>query len=241
MKRNSIVLPAVAIAMALLPAPSVDAQSADGQCSSATYAIDGQLGIARIASARARVNFVMSRQDGRKDCPAAAAACREKAFLVARDVVVTQPSEIVGFVCSSFANARGHETTGWLPTDALEVVPSGAVTPASYAGRWQRTEAVITIKPGRNGRILVDGAATWGAQDRGRAARGAVNTGEIGGTGRFVGETVLVADDDVKSFQAAPDTACAVQMRVVASYLLVRDNGACGGANVSFTGVYVRR
>lgn len=241
MKRNSIVLPAVASAMVLLPAPSVVAQSADGQCSSATSAIDGQLGIARIASSRARVNFVMSRQDDRKECPAGTPVCREKAFLVARDVVVTQPSAIAGFVCSTFANARGHETTGWLPADALEAVTSGAVTPTSYVGRWQRTEAVITIKPGRNATIQVDGEATWGAQDRRRAASGAVNTGEIGGTGRFVGNTVLVADQDVKTFQTAPDTACAVQMRVVANYLLVQDNGACGGANVSFTGVYVRR
>lgn len=233
-------LQAAAIAMALLPAPS-DAQSADGQCGSATTAIDSQLGIARIASSRARVNFVMSRHDGRKECPAATPVCREKAFLVARDVVVTQPSEIGGFVCSTFVNARGHETTGWLPAEALEVVPFGAPTASSYVGRWQRTEAVITIKAGRNGGVVVDGAATWGAQDRGRAARGAVNTGEIGGAGRFVGNTVLVADDDVKTFQTAPDTACAVQMRVVANYLLVQDNGACGGANVSFTGIYVRR
>lgn len=231
---------AIAITPVLASLPA-SAQSADGMCSSATSAIDGQLGIARIASSRARVNFVTDRQEERQACPNATSACRQKAFLVARNVVVTQPSAIPGFVCSSFANARGHETTGWLPAEALETVAPRPVTASSYAGRWRRTEGAIAIKPGRNGALQVDGEATWGAHDRGRVARGGVNTGEFGGIGRIVGDTVLIADDSVKTFAAAQDTACAVQMRLVANYLLVQDNGACGGANVSFTGIYVRR
>jgi len=226
---------------AALPSASANAQSADGLCASATSDLGGTLGVARIAGARARVHFVRDRDKERPACPDASATCREKAFLVARDVVVTQPSTVPGFVCSTFANARGHETSGWLPADALEPLAPRPVTTASYAGRWHRTEAIITIRPGKGAGLQVDGEATWGARDPGRVARGGVNTGELGGIGRFVGNTVLVAEDGVKTFAAAPDTSCTVQMRLVASYLLVQDNGACGGANVSFTGVYVRR
>jgi hypothetical protein len=212
--------------------------NADGHCLPAD--LTDTLGLARIGKAPGRVHFVRGVHES-KECPTSSAACRSRGFLVAGDVVLT--SERRGeFVCATFVNARAQETSGWLPAAALENMPVvAAAVPQGWAGTWRRIEAEITIKPALHGELTIDGTATWGGSDPARVARGAVRTGDLSGKARPVDGTLLLSDEPVASFEKAPESICAARMRRVGPYLLVEDNKACGGMNVTFSGVYVRR
>lgn len=213
------------------------AQSPDGHCSGAAF--PDQLGIARVGKIRGKVNFVRGVHHD-KACPSSAETCRDRPFLVTGDVVLT--SEAHGaFVCATFVNSRAVETIGWLPAASLEQLPVKPVPPAAWHGTWKRIEAEIRIKPARGGGLAVDGTAAWGSHDPARVARGAVNNGEISATVATPGEIVFFSDEPAASFEKAPKDVCAVRMRRLADYLIVEDNNSCGGMNVSFSGIYVRR
>ena len=151
--------------------------------------------------------------------------------------------------CAAFVNARGQVTTGLLPNNRLEGVrPCPKPVAAELAGTWTRTEAEIVIKPkGRDGTLSFSGNATYGASDKARVARGAVNLGEFSFDLKPTSNSVAVALTTNKSGETvavAPDkgdaTDCAVAMIALGPYLAVEDNRMCGGHNVSFTGLYRR-
>ena len=155
--------------------------------------------------------------------------------------MLTSAGLLNGFACASFVNRRGTTTHGWLPAARLTTIPAKPADDASWIGNWQRVEASIKITRGKDGALSAEGDATWGAGDKGRVARGAVNLGEFSGKLRRTGEIALVADDDLASFETAANDRCVVRMRALGPYLQVEDNRNCGGMNVSFTGLYTRR
>lgn len=226
--------------VALLGASSAPALAqSDGPCTGVGGEdMTAAIGAAQVAKGKAKLNFVQGSDDGAA-CPSAAAACQARAYLVPGDVVLTLPGEHKGHVCASFAGRTGRETSGWLPANGLVALPTPKIEDKDWLGAWVRTEARITIKRGKDGKLAIEGAATYGAGDSRRVASGAVNTGEFSGLARRMGEIVLVADGDVASFEAAKDE-CAVRLRRAGPYLLVEDNRMCGGLNVSFTGLYAK-
>ncbi len=213
------------------------AQSSDGHCSGAAFADD--LGIARVSRAAAKVNFVRGAHAS-PACPASSEACRDRPFLVAGDTVLTSDKH-GDFVCATFVNSRAIETIGWLPAAALETVPITPLPLAQWQGTWRRIEAQIRIKPAAGGALTIDGTAAWGSHDPDRVARGSVRIGEISATARPAGDTVFFSDEPAPAFEKVPEGVCAVRMRRIANYLVVEDNKSCGGMNVSFSGIYVRR
>jgi hypothetical protein len=230
----------VLFAAPLLAASAALAQS-DGQCAGVQgVPMTEAIAIARVVRPNDRLHFVHASEPSRRNCPDLSPGCRARAFLVPGDVVLTLPAPHKGYLCASFVDRKGTETTGWLPTGALAPVPAKADDEAEWVGRWRRTEAAITIARGKQGGLMATGEATWGAGDRRRVAEGGVNIGAFGGAMRRTGETRLVADNDVASFERAPQDRCAVRLRRIGPYLLVEDNMACGGMNVSFSGLYVR-
>ena len=105
------------------------------------------------------------------------------------------------------------------------------------------SEAEIVLKSSGD-ELTVSGSATWGGSDPQRVKRGAVNTGELEGTFRPRNDVLAIGyDPDRSRFpppeDAAPDI-CAAKLELYDRYLLVEDNGRCGGVNVSFGGLYVR-
>jgi hypothetical protein len=88
------------------------------------------------------------------------------------------------------------------------------------------------------------GSATWGSGDPQHVKRGAVHTGELEGAVRPRGRVLAIGyDPDRSGFPPAEDAAseaCAAKLELVGRYLVVEDNGRCGGVNVSFNGLYVR-
>jgi hypothetical protein len=199
--------------------------------------------LARIGGGSPRVNFV-KRDAVRKGCPSSSLACREKAYLVPGDEVVV--SGVKGeFVCVSYVDGKGRVTDGWLPGAAVTVVQdSPAVQPRDWVGQWQSgPEQTIVIKPAsKPDHLRIEGDATWGASDPERVKRGAFNIGELEGEVAPEGQNLSfgMGENGTVAFDKADAADCKVQMRRLGSYLLAKDNGMCGGHNVSFSGVYRR-
>jgi hypothetical protein len=92
--------------------------------------------------------------------------------------------------------------------------------------------------------VEVSGHALWGSGDRQRVRRGAVREGELDGKGRPRGQTLALGyDPDRSGFPPAKDEVrdiCAAKLELYGRYLVVEDDGTCGGDGANFTGIYVR-
>jgi hypothetical protein len=164
--------------------------------------------------------------DDPEKCPADP-SCRLKTYVIANDQVIV--SRTLGkFACSWFQPRRGTGTTGWIETDRLKW--TGSIKPpgiSDWIGTW-RTDGTnfIRIKRAKKaGELDIEGEATAGL---------APNTGELGHTAKPSGDTMKFAD-------AEGEGSCEVEMQLVGKFLIVDDNLKCGGANVSFSGVYQKR
>ncbi|WP_131194899.1 hypothetical protein [Lichenihabitans psoromatis] len=174
-------------------------------------------------------------------CPSEKPECQQRAFLVAGDVVLIGPTQ-GAYTCSGFLGRRGPSTIAWLPTAALAPLTNDQQSPTDWAGHWVAPEQTITIANGSSGALIVTGDATWGdTPDRRRL--GSVHTGELAGTMRADKGVLAFAMGDENHtlpFGAGDEFTCSARMVQRGPYLVVRDNKACGGANVSFSGFYRR-
>lgn len=203
----------------------------------------------RVRDSEPRTHFVADQAPSRPGCPAAGEACRRRAFLLPGDLVIAGP-ERNGFHCVSYIapDARKQkgkitETNGFLPADALAIVPLAPASPADWAGTWTRSEeGEITITPLADGRLRIAGEASFGAFDPGRVRRGAVNGGTLDGEARPSGNRIALGAgyDGAQPPGRVTDGECRARLRLFRRYLVVEDNSGCGGMNVSFDGVYVR-
>jgi hypothetical protein len=192
-------------------------------------------------TATPRVNFVKSPYDDdfkAESCPAATDACRKKAYLVTGDLVLVGPTR-GNFTCVAYkspTNKRPIWTRGWLPSVALApVAPMPSPRLSDWLGTWDQPLGAIEIKPGGiGGRLRIEGEiAVAGARD--------VHTGVIDAQVMPAGDTIAFLDDGWMPFETKCDSGCRVRMRRVGPYLVVEDNGDCGGAGVTFTGLYRRK
>lgn len=199
------------------------------------------LGFGRIVAA-GRTAFI---KDGlaQNGCPDASAECRERAYLVAGDAVILGERR-GGYVCASYRGAKGDlARTGWIPADAVTTEPPPPVAPGDWLGTWSQAEGQIRIKPGdKPGTLSVTGDATWGLGDPERVKRGGVNMGEISGTVTPAGDgaSFAMGEKDTLPVTKGGEYDCKVWLRRLGPWLVVEDNLACGGMNVTFRGVYRR-
>jgi hypothetical protein len=199
----------------------------------------------RVAPGKSRLNFIKSDGEG-AGCPRVDAACAAGAYLVAGDPVIV--TEITGdFACGAFAAPKGAgpETTGWLPRAALEEMKAPASAARDWLGQWRAGSwKEIKVTAAKNDGIELDGTAYWGADDPARRESGAVNTGELSATVKPEDGKVAFSLDvngETRDYNAdANDISCRVRLWRLGPYLAVADNVQCGGANVTFTGIYRR-
>lgn len=201
-------------------------QAAPATCDGVGFA--QPLRFARVKPEAAPLHFVKAGDKSGK-CPSDAPACAEKAFLVAGDLV-TIGATVKNFTCVDYANDKG-DRAGFLPTSALAPEPA-LVEPAQWTGHWRRVEAEIAIEAGKDG-LTGQGEASFGALDPDRVKRGAVNFGSFSGPLKLEGGEGKIVDSDAVS-------GCNLKLARVGEALIVRDNGVCGGFNVSFSGFYTR-
>jgi hypothetical protein len=204
---------------------------------------ENNMALARVITGEAKLYFVSGPRKQPPQCPSAATACRIKAYLVPGDEILIN---VAGdpYLCARFKSQSLIETIDYLPRAALELVPSEHPSIEKWDGRWRRDpEAEIVLKSGAD-EVTVSGNATWGGSDPERVKRGAVHVGELEGTGRPRGRVLAIGyDPDRSAFPpdgGAAEDGCAAKLELYGRYLIVGDNGRCGGVNVSFNGVYVR-
>lgn len=189
--------------------------------------------------AKPRANFVKSPYDDdfkATTCPADTPACQRKAYVVTGDLVLTGPKQ-GGFTCVSFQSPLAKKmewTTGWLPSAALAPVsPMPNPSTQDWLGTWYHPGGPVTISRGEGGKLHVVGEiAVPTARD--------FHTGDFNAEVAPGKDTIAFADDGSIGF-SDPSADCRVRMQRVGPWLMVEDNGRCGGAAVSFTGLYRRK
>jgi hypothetical protein len=203
----------------------------------------------RVASKARRLPFYHDRTNRMPYCPAEVDQCQMAAFVVPGDLLLVGPA-MEDFACAAYrspaarrVNDRLRETIGFVPLSGLEPVPAATPKPADWTGTWFRAaEARITIGPEAAGKLTISGQASYGAHDPERARRGAVNVGELDGIVALpTGAMIALGEGHDGTAPFGDDRSeCRARLRLFGPYLVVEDNGGCGGNNVSFTGVYRR-
>jgi hypothetical protein len=232
-------------AAALLPlffALAVAARAEDRDCNGFGSLNDNpQLTVGRVNDSVPRAYFLRSGGEA-KECPADSPRCRQRSYLVSGDQVVLSRS-LGPFICADFLDARHMLHLGWLLASAVTSEAATPMTHGDWIGNWTGFESSIVIKPSRKPDALwFSGDATWGAHDPVRVKNGAINLGSFDATAAPIGPSIsfTVGDQGTLPVGQAPPTDCTVWLRRLGSYLLASDNKNCGGANVSFDGLYWR-
>jgi hypothetical protein len=175
--------------------------------------------------------------------------CLTKAYVVAGDILVASDFGTLGrrtskWVEVEYVSPSGRSTRGWIRDADLVPQTESAMPLGAWTGSWKRTEADITLRPGRRpGTIEAAGSAIWGSFDPDRVRRGGIHMGEIAGAFQPVqsrGGFTMGAEGTLP-FDQGGEFDCRVRFRLLSPYLLVEDNGSCGGVNVSFSGTYKRQ
>lgn len=170
--------------------------------------------------------------DEREGCPAPTAACRRKGYLVAGDRLVAWEAKGPLTRVTYLAPGSDRPGEGWVETAALRRVPLAPPKASDWIGGWSGWESEIDItRAAKPGTFHLGGNATWGAHDPDRVKRGGVNTG-------MFGAEVAAPNGDRIAFADSEEPACRIVLRLLGPYLLARDNGQCGGMNVTFSGIY---
>jgi hypothetical protein len=205
------------------------------------------LDLAMVKKGHRRAYFV------KDNCPdVTSRACRDSVFLIAGDVVLV---ESVGDVtsCVAFVTEAGASTTGFMLNSDLGAPTRAASTkPDAFVGRWISDNAEMRVRKGATaGELSFSGAASHGGSLADADSDARITTGAFDFLATPAGPNIAVnatppADAPTdKPQRARPiETAvpydCTMRMAVRGPYLAVIDNGTCGGANVSFTGVFRR-
>lgn len=166
--------------------------------------------------------------DDSEGCPGVD-SCRAKAYLVNNDRVVVN-REFGRFSCAWFSPARGRPTIGWIETADLVWTKSPLTAGLSpWLGEWKYAENSISFTNNKLvGFLNVTGSAFWkGLGDN-------VHVGEL--DGRFEPKNGRLDYSD-----GHDEYDCRATIRMIDGYLIVADNMNCGGVNVSFSGVYLKR
>ena len=203
-------------------------------CNGAEWGDNLALTVSKV-TAQPHVNFIKSPYDDdftAATCPAATKACQKKSYLVTGDLVLVGRTR-GDFTCVSYHSPLAKNqigTIGWLPSAALTpVAPMPSPKMPDWIGTWCNPGCRIEIKTGHGGKLQVD-------------AGGLFPTARDFHNGAFKAE-VAPQNDAIAFADDGSNTGdeCQVRMQRIGPWLLVVDNGGCGGAGVSFTGLYRRK
>jgi hypothetical protein len=190
-------------------------------------------------TANARVNFIKSPYDDdfkAETCPAATEACRSKSYLVTGDLVLSGKTR-GAFTCVVYQSPKTKKQVwakGWLPSSALTpVAPMASPKTTDWLGSWVQPGGNIEIKRGKGDKLHVEGEMIVpGARE--------AHTGEIEAEVTPQNNIIAFVDDGSTPFENTDKGQCRVRMQRIGPWLLVEDNHGCGGAGVTFSGLYRR-
>ena len=164
--------------------------------------------------------------DQKTNCPTAA-GCKTTSYVVKGDTIITN-KKYGAFTCGWFTSAKGGVKVGWLRAADLEFPQMlHDASERVWIGEWNYASNTISFTSNKlSGFLNVNGTAIWkGLGDN-------VHVGEL--DGRFpYKDGVLEYSDGDSEFDCKATMQLAVER-----FLIVADNGNCGGANVTFSGIY---
>lgn len=201
-------------------APTAAAPVADpASCVTYDAAYEGAPLMRVRGAATERVNFL----DRAEACPETGACdWKRPGYVVGGDTVFAS-APVGGFHCVYTGTAKGEIVAGFLPADRLEPAAEGEpLTPDFLAGTWTYEGDNRIVFAAEGGRATARGKAVYGEE-------GAQNFGQFEGPMTLAGAVATYSGE-----------GCQVTATRRGPYLVVDDNGGCGGANVSFDGIYVR-
>jgi len=161
-----------------------------------------------------------------ENCPSGK-KCQTKSYLLANNEVIVS-RKFGNFACSWYQGKKG-ETVGWITLDKLEFQNLLQSTD-EYLGKWSFYDNSIEIKKTDKANIFnVTGNAFWkGFGDN-------IHIGELEGEAENIDGKLKYGEKDTGEYD------CKATLDLIGKYLIVSDNLNCGGANVSFSGVYLKR
>jgi hypothetical protein len=184
---------------------------------------------ARVTGA-SRIHFIKSTYDDdfkAESCPNSTEACRRKSYLVTSDLVLMGKS-LGPFTCSSYQSSLAKKQIwefGWLPTETLTPVkPASQTVVSDWLGRWSHPGGHVEVKQGEKGKLHID--AFMVVPTFRDFHNGSFNANVVPHNDR-----IDITDDG---------DGCRVRIQRIQSWLMVQDNDGCGGAGVTFTGLYRR-
>jgi hypothetical protein len=186
-------------------------------------------------TAAPRVNFIKSPYDDdfkADGCPSHTEACRKKSFLVSGDLVLVGRTQ-GDFTCVEYQSPLAKKqiwTTGWLPSAALTpVAPMPSPKTSDWIGTWYHPGGSIAIKSGDGGRLSIEGGMTVPTAND-------FHNGDFKAQAAPQNGSIALVDDG--SYYG---DGCKVRLQRIGPWLLAVDNGGCGGAGVTFEGLYRRK
>ncbi|MDQ3798987.1 MAG: hypothetical protein M3384_06020 [Acidobacteriota bacterium] len=167
--------------------------------------------------------------DDRDDCPNGK-NCRMKSYLIPNDEVIV--SRTFGrWACGWYQPKKGSETVGWIAVDKLEFKETNRnPSPDEWLGVWRYAGNHIEIgKSKSSGLLKITGNAFWkGLGDN-------IHTGELDDDSAPAGNVLKIGENETGEYD------CKATLRLVGKYLIASDNLQCGGVNVTFSGVYLKK
>jgi hypothetical protein len=163
-----------------------------------------------------------------KGCPDEEKRCRARAYVVPGDELLISKTAN-GWACAWF-HGKKQETVGWIRTDRLAFLPNEKDDRRLWIGTW-KDHGGATIKIAEQGEFLgVEGNTLWHG-GMSPAGHPVVHTGDIEGTFQPIAGRARLTDRE---------NICSADFVRIGRYLVVHDNGRCGGVNVRFDGVYTK-
>jgi len=229
----AVLFAAAALLASGLFAPAA-ADEGVGDCFGIDFDPQHPVAIGKVAAGKPRAYFAKNATDS-ASCPAAGAACQEKAYLIPGNLALLGKA-FGTYTCVSYESAQAPKprwTDGWIASASLApATPAPAISSSDWIGNWTHAGGEITITGGADGGVTIRGEAFYQAAQN-------VHTGVIDATAEPANGLIEFADDGSVPFDKAIASAtCLVRMRRIELLLVVEDNGGCGGADVTFTGFY---
>ncbi len=210
------------VAAALAAGIQATAFAQDTTCRNGLFA-DGE-GF-RQAQVTAKRAFFHEDSDG---CPTAG-ACRTRSYVIRGDALVIDGRKLGDFVCAFYPNDVGG-TAGWIKASLLRIELADTTPAASrWEGAWTDGASADVSIVREGARTFISGNAFWPARPE-ENDWVSIHIGEVDGALDITGHRATYADDML----------CELKLTLLRDFLLISDNRRCGGANVTFSGVYTR-
>lgn len=134
------------------------------------------------------------------------------------------------YVCAFYRN-KGRDSAGWVALSSLRSLPKTDHPSArAWIGYWRDGDNQIHLKANPDASVSVKGNAYWpSAHPDPEDAPAGPNIGAVTGHGKPRASQLKILDG-----------ACKLSLHFIGDMLVAADNMNCGGANVSFSGVYNR-